>query len=105
MEPTPQKGDRVLVNKLSYDVHDVHRGDVVVFEIPTTRSARTGSRTSSSVSSRLPGDTNESRDGVVYINDRRVDEPYLPKGTRTGDPTNGNNPRSTDRWCPKAGCS
>ena len=34
MEPTLEKGDRVLVNKLSYDLHDIHRGDIVVFELP-----------------------------------------------------------------------
>ena len=34
MEPTLIPGDRVLVNKLSYDLHDVHRGDVIVFERP-----------------------------------------------------------------------
>ena len=34
MEPTLKKGDRVLVNKLSYDLHDVHRGDIVVFTLP-----------------------------------------------------------------------
>ena len=32
MEPTLEIGDRVLVNKLSYDLHDLHRGDIVVFE-------------------------------------------------------------------------
>src|SRR5204862_4165454 len=32
MVPTLEVGDRVLVNKLSYDLHDVHRGDIVVFE-------------------------------------------------------------------------
>lgn len=31
MEPTLLIGDRVLVNKLAYDFHDVHRGDIVVF--------------------------------------------------------------------------
>ena len=34
MEPTLEEGDRVLVNKLSYDLHDVNRGDIVVFEPP-----------------------------------------------------------------------
>ena len=34
MVPTLEVGDRVLVNKLSYRLHDVHRGDVVVFERP-----------------------------------------------------------------------
>lgn len=31
MEDTLHVGDRVLVNKLAYDIHDVHRGDVIVF--------------------------------------------------------------------------
>src|SRR5581483_7184194 len=34
MVPTLNVGDRVLVNKLSYDFHDVHRGDIVVFDAP-----------------------------------------------------------------------
>src|SRR5215211_2672305 len=36
MVPTLKVGDRVLVNKLSYRLHDVHRGDIVVFERPAT---------------------------------------------------------------------
>ena len=32
--PPSKIGDRVLVNKLSYDLHDVNRGDLVVFERP-----------------------------------------------------------------------
>ena len=34
MEPTLRIGDRVLVNKLSYKMHDINRGDIVVFERP-----------------------------------------------------------------------
>ena len=34
MEPTLQIGDRILVNKLSYDLHGVDRGDIVVFSRP-----------------------------------------------------------------------
>ena len=34
MYSTLDKGDRVLVNKLSYQLHDIHRGDIVVFERP-----------------------------------------------------------------------
>src|SRR3954454_18230605 len=34
MVPTLKKDDRVLVNKLSYKLHDVHRGDIVVFSKP-----------------------------------------------------------------------
>ena len=34
MVTTLDVGDRVLVNKLSYRLHDVHKGDIVVFERP-----------------------------------------------------------------------
>jgi hypothetical protein len=34
MVPTLKVHDRVLVNKLSYKLHPVHRGDIVVFKAP-----------------------------------------------------------------------
>ena len=34
MDPTLKVHDRVLVNKLSYHLHSVHRGDIVVFKAP-----------------------------------------------------------------------
>ncbi len=92
MEPTLEEGDRVLVNKLSYDVHDVNRGDVVVFELPPDKVGPDGIKDLIKRVIALPGDVIETRDGVVYINDRRLSEPYLPEGTVTGDPSNGSNP-------------
>ena len=61
MYPTLQKGDRVLVNKLSYKLHDVNRGDVVVFERPPSRRPPPTSPTSSSGSSGLPGESDRDR--------------------------------------------
>ena len=48
MVPTLEVGDRVLVNKLSYDLHDVNRGDIVVFAAEPNRrvAARPASTTS-----------------------------------------------------------
>jgi signal peptidase I len=92
MEPTLEEGDRVLVNKLSYDLHDINRGDVVVFELPEDKVGADGIKDLIKRVVGLPGDVIETRDGIVYINDRRLDEPYLPEGTLTGDPSNGNNP-------------
>ena len=92
MEPTLEEGDRVLVNKLSYDLHDIRRGDIVVFELPPDKVGSDGIKDLIKRVIGLPGDVIETRDGVVYINDRRLDEPYLPEGTLTGDPANGNNP-------------
>jgi signal peptidase I len=83
MEPTLEIGDRVLVNKLSYDFHDVHRGDIIVFVAP--KSAQSGGI--SDLVKRvigLPGDIVTGRpDGDVYIDGRRLNEPYLPKDTPT----------------------
>jgi signal peptidase I len=83
MEPTLMIGDRVLVNKLSYDFHDVHRGDIIVFKAPP--GERTGGI--DDLVKRvigLPGETvTERQDGNVYVNGRRLREPYLPKDTPT----------------------
>jgi len=92
MEPTLEKGDRVLVNKLSYDLHDVNRGDVVVFELEPDAVGPDGIKDLIKRVVGLPGDVIETRDGVVYVNDEPLDEPYLPDGTLTGDPSNGQNP-------------
>ena len=40
MVPTLKVGDRVLVNKLSYKLHDPRRGDIVVFKAPERRGDR-----------------------------------------------------------------
>ena len=79
MEPTLDVGDRVLVNKLSYDAHDVNRGDLVVFERPDDGFAVVPGETEDLIKRvvALPGETIEARDGVVYIDGRRLEEPYL----------------------------
>jgi signal peptidase I len=84
MEPTLKVHDRVLVNKLSYHLHSVHRGDIVVFKAPPEeRTAQIKDLVKRVIG--LPGDTIESRDGHVYIDDRLLSESYLPKGTVTDD--------------------
>jgi len=84
MDPTLKVHDRVLVNKLSYHLHSVHRGDIIVFKAPPEeRTAQIKDLVKRVIG--LPGDTIEARDGHVYINDRLLSEPYLPKGTITDD--------------------
>jgi signal peptidase I len=92
MEPTLEKGDRVLVNKVSYDLHDVNRGDVIVFELDEEDVGADGIKDLIKRVVGLPGEVIESRDGVVYINDEPLDEPYLADGTVTGDPHDSQNP-------------
>jgi signal peptidase I len=86
MEPTLHKGDRILVNKWSYRLHDVNRGDVVVFERPENAASLNPQDDIPDLIKRvvgLPGDTVEGRDGSVYVNGKRLVEPYLPATTRT----------------------
>jgi signal peptidase I len=92
MEPTLEEGDRVLVNKLSYDLHDVNRGDVIVFELDPEDVGPDGIKDLIKRVVGLPGDVIETRGGVVYINDEPIDEPYLSEGTVTGEPSDGQNP-------------
>lgn len=101
MEPTLGEGDRVLVNKLSYDLHDVNRGDVVVFELPADKVGVDGIKDLIKRVIGLPGDTIETRDGAVYVNDRLLDEPYLAEGTITGDPADGSNPEIARQVVPE----
>ena len=82
MVPTLKIGDRVLVNKLSYQLHDPRRGDIAVFEAPA--AARTDDI--KDLVKRivgLPGETIEGKDGMVYIDGRPLSEPYLPEGTQS----------------------
>jgi signal peptidase I len=82
MFPTLDEGDRVLVNKLSYDLHDVNRGDMVVFDRPEG-SPESDIKDLIKRVVGLPGETIEARDGVVYIDGDRLEEPYLEDGVRT----------------------
>lgn len=81
MEPTLEIQDRVLVNKLSYRLHDVHRGDVVVFERPPNEVGQIRDLIKRVIA--LPGETVEAKDGTVYVDGRPLREPYLPAGTVT----------------------
>jgi signal peptidase I len=93
MVPTLEIGDRVLVNKLSYDLHDVHRGDIVVFEADPNPGWRdTGITDLVKRVIALPGETvsecGQTADlaGKVCINGRELKEGYLPSGTTTTFP-------------------
>jgi signal peptidase I len=64
--------DRIIVNKLSYRVGAIARGDVVVFWFPEDPGKSFIKRVIG-----LPGDAIEIREGVVYVNGERLPEPYL----------------------------
>ena len=82
MYDTLDKGDRVLVNKLSYRLHEIHRGDIIVFERPEGVPDN-GIKDLIKRVIGLPGETIESRDGRVYVDGKRLDEDYLADGVTT----------------------
>lgn len=82
MSPTLRVGDRVLVNKLSYRLHDVNRGDVIVFERPASETSSTIPDLIKRVVG-LPGESISFIDGAVYVDGKRLDESYLSDGTVT----------------------
>ena len=96
MEPQLEIGDRVVVSRTAYRLHDVHRGDIVVFPSPTSapedenivervatdllESIAIGKPDDDDLIKRvvgLPGESVGARDGHVVIDGRRLEEPYL----------------------------
>lgn len=93
MEPTLMgegRRDRVVVNRLAYRWGEPARGDIIVFEVPEGEPSITvdGQEVKDLIKRviGLPGETVELRDGDVFIDGERLDEPYLPEGVRT-DPS------------------
>ena len=82
MVPTLKVGDRVLVNKLSYDLHDLHRGDIVVFAAEPNREwHRAGIDDLVKRVIALPGETvTQCETNRICIDGKLLDESYLPEG-------------------------
>ena len=93
MEPTLQVGDRILVNKLSYHLHNINRGDIVVFSRPPTENC--GGPEVDDLVKRvigLPGETLSLSGGYVDVNGKRLNETWLPASRQgiTGEGPPGN---------------
>lgn len=83
MEPTLQIGDRILVDKLSYHLHGVGRGDIVVFAVPPGEPPTPGVSDLVKRVIGLPGDTiSSAADGSVLINGKPLSEPWLSTSAR-----------------------
>ncbi len=79
METTMFTDDRVLVNKLSYRLHDIRRGDVVVFDRVTMNGNTVAHDDLIKRVVALSGETIEIKNCDVYINDTKLAEDYLPE--------------------------
>jgi len=107
MSPQLEVKDRIVVSKLSYRLHGVRRGDIVVFDAPPLLEVPKPPRSLPRRAARavlegvnvvkpttteyvkrvigLPGEQVSARGGGLYIDDRLLVEPYLPAGLRTDD--------------------
>ncbi|MFC1912552.1 signal peptidase I, partial [Chloroflexota bacterium] len=69
MQPNLQDGQRLLVNKAVYYLHEPERGDVMVFQPPGNKRGDYIKRLIA-----LPGDTVEIKNGLVYVNSSPLEE-------------------------------
>jgi signal peptidase I len=103
MEPQLEIGDRVVVSRLAYRLHDPRRGDIVVFHSPDGDGGPGGiggfvDELLQGIGLRHPDETElikrvvaregegiEARGGRVLVNGRELVEPYLPDDLGTAD--------------------
>lgn len=76
MESTIMVNDRIIAGRLNYLFSEPKRGDIVVFKYPDDESVLFVKRIIG-----LPGDTVSVHNGSVFINDTKLDEPYLTTTT------------------------
>ena len=75
--------DRVLANRFIYRFRDPKRGEIIVFQTPPAAKLRCGAGgTFVKRLIGLPGETVSERDGIIYIDGRRLDEPYIQAARR-----------------------
>lgn len=78
METTMFSDNRVLVSKLAYKIGDIDRGDVVVFDRATMNGSQIEHDDLIKRVIGLGGESIEIRDCSVYIDGKKLNEPYLP---------------------------
>lgn len=77
MRPTLLEGDRILVNKFLYKFKEPSRGDVIVFKYPEDKKKDFIKRLIA-----VGGETVEIKNGGIYINDEKVEEPFIVRQMR-----------------------
>jgi signal peptidase I len=76
MVPTLEVGDRVFVNKFIYRFHEPERDDIIVFK-SIGDSTEGGQEDLIKRVVGLPGDEISVQDGVLFVNGKRQEEPYV----------------------------
>jgi signal peptidase I len=75
--------DRVLACRFCYRIWDPKRGDIIVFHTPPLADQRCGAGgTFVKRLVGLPGELWEERGGYVYVNGKRLNEPYIKPARR-----------------------
>ena len=78
--------DRVLANRFIYHFRSPRRGEIVVFKTPKLALEACGSQgTFVKRLIGLPGEVWEERSGFVYINGKKLNEPYVKANRRDHD--------------------
>jgi signal peptidase I len=72
MLPLLKNHERIVVNKIAYHVESIQRGDIIVFRYPLDPAESFIKRVIG-----LPGDWVNIKDGQVYVNGKRLSEPYV----------------------------
>jgi len=72
MEPTLHDNERLVANKISYRFETPERGEIIIFKPPLEIKRNYIKRIIG-----VPGDKIEITKGEIYLNDKKLEEPYV----------------------------
>jgi len=79
MQPTLKPGEFLLVNRVAYKFGEPSIGDIIVFHAPGVNDMDYIKRVIG-----LPGDQVRISDGIVYVNNQPLYEPFIAEAPRYG---------------------